>query len=661
MAGGVLGNQVGGGSGRTAATAVGAGLGSVIASDCKVTTGTAVGGVLGGVVGAQMGKGRGKDGMAGIGAAVGAWLGSDCAAGAHAASPVALVGAPFRFNGLTLTPMSGFPIEAFRGVPPIVTTADLQAAREAVRRLSASAATSYRNGDVESALLRMYWAKRIGAVALSVSGSSLTAISGVKVKGETVTASIPAKTLVVLPAFDQMDPEEIGPLAINSGHQYSVGQLNWRAGVQVADADMSSFLNVAGKLLGGANGQMVGALPGPAPVAPGRANEGVPADFLGMPMGRVFRLDSGAMVMKSLDSLTIYNPGGEAVTLPLEKLDFIPRVPVPSAKRQAAADLMKTMKENMTAWTFGEYQRRVMRFWTNFRVPDLVVDLDRGSKTVAYVDSYGNVNERRSDGEASYRTNPTYRLSTDLLAAVSAKMNSSGMACRREQLNSYSKLSGQYANTLKFVCFKGRYGNGAEQQVHTKTYWIGEDGNAVQTMNSLMQDRAIRETMQSALAGGEAADAFIGFIPVAGNLESAHQCVGAVTLAQHAAVQKATGGSFSAFAAARLAGWTEEPAEWNIERVANCVGAIPLGNTVIAAGKGLVSMGGRVLEATPNLDRMRSIFQAFDSPTSIRDFVGGVRNVEELVPGNPLAASFVKSVYDGLMTGQNFAQVLNQF
>lgn len=675
--GGVVGNQVGNGQGRAVTTAVGAAAGSVIASGCKVSTGTVVGGALGGLLGYQVGGGNGKNAMAGVGAAVGAWLGSDCSPVAMAATPVALPGPPFQFNGLTMTPVSGFPLEAFRGVPPIVTTNDLAAAREVAARLAASAKESYQAGDTETALLKMYWAKRVGLVALSVTSNSLAAVSSIKTSKGAVTVSVPAKTLVILPAFDQEGlPGQ--KMASRGGDDYRVGALDLKNGFQVADNGASGLFNSLGsltKMLGGGGNAV-------APVATGVDQGGgartLPAELTGMREGETLQMPNGVYVLKTLGNLTAFNPGDQAATLPLDKMDYMPRTPVPSAAREAAAPLMLAINENVTNWAFGTYKPRAMTFWVTFQAPNRVIDRVRGGEAVAYVDSLGSVTPLRMDGEQAYKADKNYRLASTLMDAIGRAPAVVGFLqqCRTETLGHFTELSGQYANTLKGVCFKGSYNNGSVGQVSARTFLIGDDGAAVQTLESLAADKRVIATMEKALLYGKTtSDALAATGTPVGNIESALQCFDKDTMGQMAVVTgfqmngkfegntvRGTAALGTGYAAARLAGWNPKPAEWELDRVVNCVGAIPLAGTAIQAGKKVAGMVGKdVLAAVPNLAQLQKMFEVFDTPATFNRYVKGIKSAEDLYPGNSTAAGFIKTMYDGLMTGQSITELKGDF
>lgn len=651
-----------------------AAAGTIIASGCKVGVGTVAGGVLGGLLGSQVGGGRGKDVMAGVGGAVGAWLGSDCSPAAAASVPVALTGPAFRFNGITMTPVDGFPGAAFRGVPPIVSTNDLRVAREVTRRLVASAGESARAGDQESAMLKMYWAKRIGLAEMAITSASLRAISSVAtgpaqrgIGRATVTMTVPPKTLIVVPAFDQDGNGSRVTAALDAPTQLSA--VDWSAGVQVADNGTAVVGEVL-RLLGGNPNQARGPQGSRMNGSQGRRAPEVAtptADMLGLPEGQPLRMSDGSYILKTPGNLTIYNDTEQPVALPLDKLDFVPRTPLPSSARQAAGAMMHTLNEEVVRFTFNEYKHSIggAAFWTRFEAPNRVVDVLRGPMPVGYTDRTGRVTTSPRDGELEYKANAAYRMAADILGAT---MKAPGVvefetACRAERFGWFGKLSGEYSGTLKKICFKGAFSGEGSQQVATRTFVIGENGAAVQTMESLMTDKQIVNEMKKALlAGGLVSDSLsLAGLPL-GNVESGMQCMGQDTLAQIASVNaayKSLGSNVmgTSYAAARIAGWEPKPDEWSVERVASCVGAIPAIGVAATGVKKVAALGQNVLETLPDVGRMQKMFEVFETPRSFNSHVKGIQTAEELWPGNPRAARFVKSIYDAMMTGLGMGQV----
>lgn len=668
--GGVVGNQVGGGRGRTAATAAGAVVGSVIASGCRVTSGTVVGGFLGGLLGSQVGGGNGRNVMAGVGASVGAMLGSDCSPVASASAPAVLSVPPFLFNGLSFKPVTGFPLEAFQGVPPMVSVEDIGAARSVARKLAQAAAADYKAGNVDSAMLKMYWAKRIGVVSMTTTGRSLEAMSSIRAsrsagassrvvgRASSVSMSLPAKGIVILPTFnqDRQDRAKVASLWDSLG---TVASADWSRGVAVADnSGLSGLLNIVGKVVGGQNGQ---------PVGNGhRASAGplvLPPEARGLPEGQVLQLDGGVLMMKTAGSMVFYNVGDEPVAVPLDKLDFVPRTPTPSAARMAAAGVMKRINENVTNWTFGSYKSqtfgRYFSVW--FDAPNRIVDLERGGQVVAYVDGAGSVTGLgKADGERAYKGDASFRLAANVLGSVRKSSDVMGFAngCRVEGYAEYEELHGDSANLLTTICFDGRKDR-ASTQKWKQTFWLDDSGKAVQTLDSMIADQKVVQSMKKAMLVGATASDILGFVPIVGNIESGFQCAESPTASQALATSALMSGSLfeNKFPMARLAGWKPDPQEWDVPHVANCLGAIPLAGTAIKVGKGGVGLATGVVSKLENPGRLEMVFNAFDNPSTLRGYVEGVKEVESLYPGNSTAASFVKSMYDGAMTGLNIGQL----
>lgn len=658
VVGGIAGNQIGAGRGKTAATAAGAAIGVVVASGCKASAGTAAGAAIGGLLGSQIGNGQGKNAMAGFGAALGALFASDCSPGANLAQPQPLPNvAPLAINGLTATPITGFSPEAFSGIPPIVTPKDIQAAATAVNKFSTIAKEAQAAGNTELAVLSMYWAKRISNVTLGIMTASLQSIT----TNNGGTATIPAKGLVILPGFNQHRED---PSATQALLQELKGQFQTAAypTQSVLVADNSGFGNALNFL------QKITTQPGQATLAATQANTQITAakTLAGFPKNIVLRLPDGTQVLKTDEALTIYNPNDKPITLPLEKLDFMPRTPELTPARQAAADLMFKIREGHMNWVFGTYaQQQGGYFNTIAKAPNALIDLAKGNKTIAYFAQDGGIDTTPASGAQAYKTQPSFKRAMDTLNAVdkaSSPVRTKVSACMSGGRSSFTVLAGTYANQIQAKCFEGKFS--APHIISTKTFYIGENQELIQTMESLMQDKSIQKTMKKALAEGEAASNLLAFAGMAGNIESGLQCIDNYTLAQYGAIAKEFGGSNikQSFDIAKLSGWTPPaPSEWGFDRITNCVGAIPLLGTAALGVKGAaraVSLTGtQVLSGLgPRIDALRNIVAAFDSPSTFNQFVKGVRDTSQLVPGNPIAAGFVKGVYDSVMTAQNMQQ-----
>lgn len=617
----------------------GAATGVVIASGCKAGAGTIAGGVFGGVIGSQIGKGNGKNAMAGIGAALGAWLGSDCNPAANPARSEPLPNmAPLVINGLKLTPMTGFSPEAFAGVPPIVTPADIRTAGEVVRRFSNTAKQAQAAGNTELALVSMYWAKRISSVAFGVLSASMQSIAS----NQGTTLTVPAKALIILPGFNHelTDTQQALAELSNSLARPSYGS------VDVADnggfAAGLDYLNKQRNTIQLAQ------------------NTALPPQIKGFPKNVVMKLPDGTQVLKTDDALTVYNPNDRPISLPLEKLTFMPRTPVPSAARIESARLMLKMRSAFMNFSFGSYGQQNRSFDAAVIAPNTIIDRQRGNKAIAYFGETGDIVMNSQSGTNAYRRAPAFKAAVDAISSIDYARPTRDFfnLCKNLRLGQFDSLSGTYANKLESVCYAGSYA--APNKLNIKNFYIGEGrGDVVQTMESLMRDKTIQKVMNDALAHGDTISNLLSFAPGVGNVESGLQCAGSHTLAQQQFVSSALGGR--ALDKAKLAGWTPAPSgEWDLGRVANCVGAIPLAGTaasVVKVGSKLAARAGvEVLSGLGGrLDQVKKVVSMFETPTSFNGYMRGVSNVREIMP-NQQAASFVKTVYDMLMTGQSLSQ-----
>lgn len=677
VVGGTIGNQVGNGKGRAATTAVGAAAGTMIASGCKVSAKSGVGALLGGLLGYQVGGGNGKNVMAGVGASLGAWLASDCSPVASAAAPVALDEPAFRFNGLSMQPVSGFPMEAFRGVPPILTTDDLEAAREVSVRLAAGAKESYQAGDSETALLKMYWAKKIGLAALAVSSSSLDAVASLTSNAGRTQATVPPKTLVVLPAYDAGAAQSGGDkVAAWLSGENRFARLDWKNSFQVADNGASGLFSALRGVVNAVSGSAGSSQSTQVAAAPSASSSGRPnltPELAGLREGQPLQLANGIILVKQQGNLTAYNPGNAALGLPLDTLDFLPRAPELSAGRKAAAGLMKAMSQNTEAWSFNVYGAYGRGFSTAIEQPNRVVDRLIGGKTVAYLDGNGAITSSKAEGELAFKQDANFRTAASVLDSKdrSPEFKKFNTQCGLNKNRYTDVLGGQYADTTQAICFTGTYS--APVQVVTRTFWLGEAGKAAQTLASMIEDQQFLNAMRAALVGGKlTSDVLSALGTPVGNVESALQCFGQDSLTQMAAVEgvranyaqpgNRTKGVGTGYSKARVLGWEPEPAEWGLDRVANCIGVVPLAGGVVAGGvKAAGNLGRGVIAALPSADKLETAFKLFNTPTSFGKYSDGVRVASELFPENATAARFMKSAYDAVMSGANMVQLKGDF
>lgn len=685
--GGLLGNQIGNGRGKTIATAAGAATGVVIASGCKATFGTAIGGVLGGVLGSQVGGGNGSNIMAGVGASVGALLGSDCQPGAEPVAVAPLLGVPpFEINGLTLTPVNGFPQEAFYGIPPIVTPNDMFAAAKMVRRLTDIALEARANDNPELAVLSMYWAKRISTTATSILYASLQSIQTNTGKA----ASIPAKGLVILPAFNEFRPANQHQALFDAMKEMLyANEYAYNKGVMVADnGGFGAALDFLNKALAppaprSASGQSIASA----------SDTAIPRGLVGLPLNVALRAPDGVIFMKTDDALTIHNPNDKASDFSLDEIDFMARTAKLSPARQAASDLMFAINKAETEWTFNEYRPRIRGryFETHIVAPNKIVDREDGDTAVAYLGDTGRVTSFPEIGEHAYRTNNQYSSAVDILEAIEmappvrAHINS----CIAAESGHYYTLDGLHANLMQAVCFQGQYSD--KNKMYVRTFYVGERGkNLVQSRDSVLLDSQNQDAMDRALINGKAFSDMTAFVPGLSNVEAGLACTGKYTLGQQNAIAGAVLKSHEkeTYELAKqradqmskpsrnmynkklslMSGWVPPPAdEWGFDRVVDCITAIPLigyaGSMVNLADKVALRAGGYVLSGLTEkrINLLRDITDAFATPVFFKNYMKDIRNVQTIFPENPSAASFVKATYDVLMHSQNMGQTADGF
>jgi outer membrane lipoprotein SlyB len=671
--GGAIGSQIGGGQGKIAATAVGAAVGVVVASGCTATPGTVLGGLLGGLIGSQFGGGRGKNVMAGVGAGIGALMGSDCKPGSKPAAVVPLPNTPpISFNGIVMTPVNGFPQEAFRGVPPIVTPSDIFAATKMVRSLYDLSAKAQADNNVELSILSMYWAKRISAETMSVLSASFQSI-----KTNTGTsAAIPAKGLVILPAFNENKRPENNTALLNTmKDMVATNSYAGSKGVLVADnSGFSAAMDLLGKLSQQPRPQPVPSVA--AQMQPTQVST-LPKKLVELPLNVVMSLPGGALIMKSEEALTIYNPNSEIINLPLDRLDFMPRTPSLSAARRAATDLMFAVSSAENDWSFNVYKKQVNGFELNVSAPAKLIDITRGNKVIAYFDEQGQISTHGDAGMKAYKTQSPYKRAIDTLEAIdnSTLINQFTSVCTQVKMGSYSVLDGLYANKLQAICFKGNYAD--NNYAYVRSYYVGEGAEIVQTAESLNRDLNNQKVMALAMATGSSVSDALSFVPGVGTVESGLSCLGRASLAQtgfvssvvmDAGVKSSARANVSNTDLAKLSGWTPPSSdEWGFDRVVSCASAIPLVGSAASAvkvvDKGAAYLGASILSdvSKSRLDLLQSVTKAFDSPITLDEYAKGVKEVKDLVPNNPRAATLVKTFYDVLMSGQSMSQTADGF
>lgn len=606
---------------------------------------------------------NGKNILASMGSGVGLPLCSDCRQQPAESVPATYMPnmPSFTLNGLKLTPVNGFPKEAFMGIPPIVTPEDVLAATKMVRAL-ADISRKARTENPELSILSMYWAKRISATTVSILSSSLYAI-----KTNTGTsARIPAKGLVILPAFNEFGDDSKQTLQLGMlEDKFAVNEHGASKGVMVADnGGFGAALDFLSKV-GTPPAQQVSQAPAAAQ----------PKALVGLPLNTAFRMPDGMFVIKTNEALTIFNPNDTASDLPLDKLDFMARTTTPSPARQAVAPLMFAMNGSSRDWSFSNYQRRVQSFENYLAAPNRIIDINRGRQVAAYLNEAGQIDQSPDSGERAYRTNAIYKRAMDTMvqAVNSTPVRLHTNACYAANRNYYDAMGGKYATLLQSVCHEGPLDN----KVYVRTFYIGGDGSEiVQTPESLNRNGKNQQAMTEAMINGEALSDALSFVPGAENINNSLQCIGDYTFSQLGFISQAvmdTGAPANSlrvtpkkYNIAVMAGWTPPSVnEWDLGRVTSCVNAMPpvtpAVSTVKVGNKTTAQPDTNVLSeiSAARLDLIYSAASAFNSPLTLREYVRGASDVKALIPGNPSASAFVKTIHDTLITGQNMYQTAN--
>lgn len=565
----------------------------------------------------------------------------------------------FTLNGLKLTPVNGFPKEAFMGIPPIVTPEDTLAAAKMVHTLS-DISLKTRTENPELSILSMYWAKRISTTTLSILSSSLYAI-----KTNTGTsARIPAKGLVILPAFNEFNYESKQPLQLG----------------KIENTPVSSKLATSKSIMVAYNGGFGVALDflNKVSVAPPvQQSAQLPAaqssTLVGLPLNTAFKMPDGMFVMKTVDALTVFNPNDTASDLPLDKLDFMARTLTPSRARQAAAPLMFAINGSSKNWSFSNYQRRVQSFENFLATPNKIIDINHGRQVAAYLNEAGQVDQSPDSGERAYRTSAIYRRAMDTMVETvnSTPVRLHTNACYAANRSYYETLNGKYANLLQSICYKEPLDN----QVYVRTFFIGGDGNEiVQTSESLNRDSKNQQAMIEAMVNGEALNNALSFIP--GNIKNNLQCAGDYTFSQLGFISQAVmdiGTPASSlrvtpkkYDIATMASWAPPSSdEWDLGRVTSCMNvtqpAASAAPTAKNVARAAMQPDTNVLSelSAARLELVRSATSAFNSPLTLKEYVRSAPDAKALFPGNPNASAFVKNIHDTLMTGQNMYQMAN--
>ncbi len=586
-AGGVVGNQVGKGNGKTVATASGAAAGAVAGSGCKATAGTVAGGALGGWLGAQMGGNAG----AGAGAAIGAVVGSDCSESSAPPKPATAgytptAGRTVRLNGMQLVEANpaDFPMGKFQGFPRIQTKADFAALDAMAKGYAKASWEAAARQDWEGFAVNRRLGMRIVEYRLHHKLAALDFVSSMSAS-KTGTGTLAPGATVFLPAFTRYGSDQ--KLA-SQDYQHQIlsanlSDVDWNTAPKVADiGDLLGTINkVAGAITGNKNsGGGIGK------VAPQTSNE----DMLNqLPVGAVFSAHDASgnsyLVERTPEGYNVSNPGGRPVSVPLGQLGYMPDMPEPSAARQETGELIK----HMQAVRQQLFWQAMRSGFTNgissvTKAPNQVVILK--SPVAGFLDQNGDLAAdpvAESNGAAAYKSSAAYREALNLVNTAKHKDRQFQDACfARSDVAAYdTDFIGPTAEILRHECF-----NKSKQIVQVRDFYV-RDGKTMQTAASLLQDKAIANKLKNADSARDLAEAMMGFVPLAGNLDAAAKCLTgtSLTAASSSLFSNYENEQYRAFVSDLLPSPSDPSA---VEQGLTCASAIPALGTV---AKGLSKAG----------------------------------------------------------------------
>lgn len=606
-AGGLLGSQIGNGRGNTAATAVGAAAGAVAGSGCKPTIFSAIGGLLGGVFGSQVGGGEGRKVMAGVGAAVGAVAGSDCsedgqqaktAAGAAAGSYVPNVGRTASINEIQLKEVGpdAFPMGKFAGFPRITSKADfvkLDVLSKAYAQASWEAAAQQ---DWEGFAVNRHLGMRIVEYRLHHKLAAMDFVRSLSASKDGSGVLAPGAT-VFLPGFTRWgDAEKVA----SADYQQqilsaNIGDVNWAAAPKVADlSDIVGLLKtVNGALAGTARPSSNGGIGNVA------AAERQAADLLAqLPPGAVFSAHDAAgnefLVERTDGGFNVGNPGGRPVAVPLGKLGFVPDMPLPSAARRNAGVLAKRMQEARHAlfWEAKTQAAGLGGLLSTTKAPNEILIQSPRTPVRGFLDENGDLAADQAAvkaGASAYKFNPSYKLALEMANYAGHRNPQFENECwKMPASNAYdTDYLGENAEILRHKCF-----DKARQVRKVRDFYV-LDGKTMQTFASLVGERETAAKLQQADAARDLSEAVIGFVPNAGNYDSAAKCLTGTSISSWSLqyLEKNTQGSDERYRSfvSDLLPPAADPS--NLEKSLTCAAAIPALGT---ATKLLSKVGGWV-------------------------------------------------------------------
>lgn len=460
-----------------------------------------VGGLLGGLLGSQVGAGKGRQVAIGVGSAVGAVLGSDCSADNAVRTTVTTprIGES-RINGIPVGNGGVFSLGRLSGLPLVQTTQDLKDLDLAVREAQSLARARLELEDYGGAMMATHFASLLIEYQALIGISNHRVFESMKsMRDGRVT--IPAESYAVLPMFNR------GGYTHHEKVEISFGSLESGEPILVASNGLlSGILNVLPKQPNDAASREV-------PMAA--------TEYATLPIGMVVTFANGLVMKRTADSIVVHNPKNVDLDAELEKMGYMPPIPMPSKHRQDAGRIMKNITDSSNIVFL---KRASGEAWP--KAPNLIVD---GPRQTGLLNVNGLLSKNDAEDAAGKRlyANPqsSYRLAMDTLVGLQSvpEWRSFRSACNGDGRFNTSSLNavGQYGEIAAFLCGSGR---NVGSDIFSRQFYIGENG-LHQTIESIMRDESVAQGVKQYSLDREIASNAIQIVPYLGNLESGLKCV----------------------------------------------------------------------------------------------------------------------------------------
>lgn len=542
-------------------------------------------------------------------------------------------GRAMALNGLTLTEVKSFPENAWWGMPQIKSTSDLQNMARVADMTAKISIAAARKGNSDLAVAEWLWYQRFATHTLSIMENSVKAMESMN--GGSSGAMMPGNSLVILPIFNRYGATN--GATRKAGAEESQFQSK---PVMLAGGGLESLSDALNMVLGDPNANR-------RPLQPvAQYDQGQTGNVSELPLNQPVMLDNGIYVERRADSMVAYNPSGFSVELPLKDLNYLPAIAAPGSVRKAAAPFMHAMRDSVMRIAKQQYT------YTTIAPPNLVTV---GRERITYthpLDNLGNLSANKdssSKGVKAYQTNPAYKMAIDINANLGKipVIDEFTARCKQKMYGFMYEFKGDYAEIVRFSCTQ------SWSPMYSKDFYVTGDA-AVQTYESLLNDKKIIQDMEKEVAKGEALDDVLSFVPVVGNIENALQCAGLTSGAQYMNLARISGSKQMNMA--QLAGWQPSQTETSlVDTAMNCVGAIPvLGN--IGRGAKIAASGTSALNKADLAAKAGKYTEMLDIFRNTFNLKESAAKTAALFPGNRDLPTILSRGYDIMDTSANIKQ-----